>query len=316
MKRDLEIAALDGLGLRTTLFEPDGHASAAIIMSGATAVPRGYYSAFASYLAGCGAAVVTYDYRGSGEPPAQLRQSIARMRDWGELDAPGVIAWLRARYPELPLYLVGHSYGGHALLLAPNNHLVSRAVTIASFLGYWGNCLFPDNYRIYALMKLVVPVATALFGYSPGSRMGFGEDLAAGVALEWRRWVLRPRYFLDDPTLFSLRNGANYRGDLIMLALTDDRWAKRAAIEGLAAAFTGTTPRIMAVDPETYGSNGAGHMGFFRSANGEALWPIVREALNLQGERDGHAAPLRVYVGEPTRHRAIDGGETAPRVDA
>jgi predicted alpha/beta hydrolase len=316
MKRDLEIGALDGLLLRATLFEPDGQPSAAIIMSGATAVPRRYYAAFAAYLAGCGTAVVTYDYRGSGEQPSQLRHSPARMRDWGELDAPGVIAWLHARYPELPLYLIGHSYGGHALLLAPNNHLVSRAVTIASFLGYWGNCAFPDNYRIYALMKFVVPVGTALFGYSPGSRIGFGEDLASGVALEWRRWVLRRRYFLDDPTLLSLRNGASYRGDLVMLELADDRWAKRSAIEGLASAFTGTTPRIMTVDPQAHGSSGAGHMGFFRSTNGPALWPIVRDALNLQGERDGHAAPIRVYVGESTRHRAFDGGQAAPRMDA
>jgi predicted alpha/beta hydrolase len=282
MKRDLEIPALDGTLLRTTLFEGEHPPSAAIVMSGATAVPRGYYSAFASYLASSGAAVVTYDYRSSGEAPAVLRRSRARMRDWGELDAPGVIAWLRARYPALPLYLVGHSYGGHALLLAPNNHEISRAVTIASFLGYWGNCAFPDNYRIYALMKFVVPVATAFFGYSPGSRMGFGEDLASGVAREWRKWVLQPRYFLDDPSLLSLRNGANYHGELIMLELTDDRWATRNAIEGLATAFTGTTPRIRTVDPQAHGSSGAGHMGFFRSANGPSMWPIVREALALQ----------------------------------
>ena len=296
MKRDLAIAALDGELLRATLFESDEEPRAAIVMSGATAVPRRYYAAFASYLASCGAAVVTYDYRGSGEAPAVLRRSRARMRDWGELDAAGVIAWLRTRYPELPLCLAGHSYGGHGLLLAPNNHLISRAVTVASFLGYWGNCAFPDSYRIYALMKFAVPVATALLRYSPGSRMGFGEDLASGVALEWRRWVLRPRYFLDDPTLLSLRNGANYRGDLVMLELTDDRWATRTAIEGLAAAFTGTTPRILTVDPQAYGASGAGHMGFFRSANGPALWPIVRDALNLKGELDGHAAQLHVHV--------------------
>ena len=281
MKQDVTVAALDDVSLRATLFEPDEPPRAAVVMSGATAVPRGYYAAFASYLASGGAAVVTYDYRGSGEEPAALRRSRARMRDWGELDAPGVIAWLRARYPELPLYLVGHSFGGHALLIAPNNHLISRAVTIASFLGYWGNCAFPDNYRIYALMKFAVPIGTALFGYSPGSRMGFGEDLASGVALEWRRWVLRPRYFLDDPTMLSLRNGANYRGVLVMLALTDDRWATHAAIEGLASAFTGTAPCIRTVDPAAYGSRGAGHMGFFRSANGPALWPIVRDALAL-----------------------------------
>jgi predicted alpha/beta hydrolase len=79
-----------------------------------------------------------------------------------------------------------------------------------------------------------------------------------------------------------LRNGANYHGDLVMLELTDDRWATRNAIEGLASAFTGTTPQIRTVDPQVRGSSGAGHMGFFRSANGPSMWPIVREALALQ----------------------------------
>lgn len=282
MKHDLTIPALDGLPLRATLFEDEPQPRAAVIVSGATAVPRGYYAAFAAYLAGCGAVAVTYDYRGSGEPPEQLRRSDARMRDWGERDASGVIAWMRARYPQLALHLVGHSYGGHALLLAPNNYEVSRALTVASFLGYWGNCRFPDNYRIYALMKFVVPVVTAIFGYSPGSRIGFGEDLASGIAREWRKWVLQPRYFLDDASLTSLRNGAGYHGELVMLELTDDRWATRRAIEGLASAFTGTTPQIRSVDPRDDGAGVVGHMGFFRSANGRAMWPIAREALALQ----------------------------------
>lgn len=282
MKCDVEIGALDGLPLRATLFEPLGEASAAVIVSGATAVPRGYYAGFASYLAGCGAVTVTYDYRGSGESAQQLSRSDARMRDWGERDAPGVIAWIRGRYPQLALHLVGHSYGGHALLLAPNNGEVSRALTVASFLGYWGNCRFPDNYRIYALMKFIVPVVTASVGYLPGSRIGFGEDLARGIALEWRKWVLQPRYFLDDRTLDSLRNGASYHGDLVMLELTDDRWATRSAIEGLASAFSGTTAEIRRIDPRDYGASVVGHMGFFRSANGPAMWPIARDALALQ----------------------------------
>ncbi len=293
--RDVAIPALDGLPLRATLFEPDQEPRAAVIVSGATAVPRGYYAGIATYLAGRGATVVTYDYRGSGEPPEQLRRSDARMRDWGERDAPGVIAWLRARYPDLPIGLVGHSYGGHALLLAPNNHEISRAVTIASGLGYWGTCAPSQRYRVYTLMKFIVPFGIAVFGYSPGSRMGFGEDLAAGIAREWRKWVLRPRYFLDDPTLASLRNGANYRGELLMLAPHDDLWITPGDVEGLAAAFSGTRPEVRVLDPPACGVRAIAHMGFFRSAN-SALWQIVSDALELQGERHGDSAQLHVHV--------------------
>jgi predicted alpha/beta hydrolase len=289
------IPALDGVALRATLFEP-GHApSAAVLVSGATAVPRGYYAGLATYLAQCGAAVVTYDYRGSGEPPEQLRRSGARMRDWGERDASGVIAWLRSRYAELPIHLVGHSFGGHALLLAPNNAEISRAVTVASGLGYWGTCAPSQRYRVYALMKFMVPLGIAVFGYSPGSRMGFGEDLAPGVAREWRKWVLRPRYFLDDPTLASLRNGAKYHGELLMLVPRDDLWITVGDTEGLAAAFTGTQPEVRVLDPTACGVRAIAHMGFFRSAN-SALWPILSDALELQGARNGDPAQLHVHV--------------------
>ncbi|MGB6986513.1 MAG: alpha/beta fold hydrolase [Candidatus Aquilonibacter sp.] len=293
--RAVTIPALDGLTLRATLFEPECDPRAAVIVSGATAVPRGYYAGIAAYLARCGATVVTYDYRGSGEPPDQLRRSTARMRDWGERDAPGVIAWLRSRYPELPIHLVGHSFGGHALLLAPNNHEISRAVTIASGLGYWGTCAPSERYRVYTLMKFIVPAGILLFGYSPGSRIGFGEDLASGVAREWRKWVLHRRYFLDDPTLTSLRNGANYRGTLLMLAPRDDLWITLGDVEELATAFTGTQPEVRAIDPKAYGVNAIAHMGFFRSAN-SAAWPIVSDALDLQGARNGNPAQLHVHV--------------------
>jgi predicted alpha/beta hydrolase len=280
MTREVTVAALDGLPLRATLFEPQ-RPRAAVIVSGATAVPRGYYGPFATFLSDAGAAVLTYDYRGSGESPEVLRRSDARMRDWSERDFAGVVAWMRKRYSDRPLHAVGHSHGGHALLLAPNNREIERAVTVASGLGYWRNCAPGERYRVYALMKIVTPLAVRLCGYSPGSRIGFGEDLAPGVAREWCRWVLQPRYFLDDPTLDSLRNGACYRGSLMMLGLADDRWIGREAIEGLASAFVGTAPQIHQIDPREFGLVAVGHMGFFRSGN-SALWPIVADSLELE----------------------------------
>ncbi len=282
MTRDVTIAAGDGEPLRATLFEPEGPPRVTTIVSGATAVPRGFYRSFASYLCGRGAAVVTYDYRGSGLPPDLLRRSTARMRDWGERDFSGIVSWMRKRYHRLPVYAIGHSYGGHALLLSAYNGEIDRAVTIASGLGYWKNCAPVERYRVYALMRFAIPLGIAACGYSPGSRMGFGEDLAAGVAREWAKWVLAPRYFLDDPTLESVRNGANFRGPLCMFGLSDDLWATQRSMEELAAAFTGTTPRLRTITPRDAGLSRIGHMGFFRSGNGPALWPIVADTLELE----------------------------------
>ena len=101
MKHDLTIRCSRWPTVARNAIEDEPQPRAAVIVSGATAVPRGYYAAFAAYLAGCGAVARHLDYRGSGEPAEQLRRSDARMRDWGERDASGVIASMRARYRPL-----------------------------------------------------------------------------------------------------------------------------------------------------------------------------------------------------------------------
>ncbi|HVA33903.1 MAG TPA: alpha/beta fold hydrolase [Candidatus Baltobacteraceae bacterium] len=271
--REIDVGALDGMPLRATLFEPASPARA-VIVSGATATPRGFYNAFASYLAQRGNVVLTYDYRGCGEPPAQLRRSTARMRDWGASDFAGTIDWMRTRFPELALHVVGHSMGGHALLMAPNNSDIACGVTVATQLGYWRLCAPGERYRVWMLLNLLAPVAMRLHGYVPGSRLGLGEDMAAGIMREWRRWCNSPHYFFDDPTMAQLlRSAASYRAPTLLVGLSDDPWATPAAIDAFAAHFD--RARRMTVDAKALGLGTIGHFGFFRSRNGPALWPNI-----------------------------------------
>jgi len=46
---------------------PRGAKRHAVLINSATAVPRKVYRGFAGYLAGRGCAVLTYDYRGTGD---------------------------------------------------------------------------------------------------------------------------------------------------------------------------------------------------------------------------------------------------------
>ena len=279
---DLHFEATDGVALRATHFEPSGAARAAVVVAGGTAIPRRFYRPFAQFLAERGAAVLTFDYRASGEPPQDLRRSKARMRDWAEYDVPGAIRFMRERYSHLALQLVGHSYGGQALLLAPNNSEVARAVAVAAQAGYWRFMGGAEKYRIYALMNFAIPIVTRAFGYAPCSRLGFGEDLASGVMLEWRKWILMRSYFFSDPTLASLGNAQQFRGDLLMIGLSDDPWATPRAIDVLANGFTAARVVRREINPHDAGLEHIGHMGFFRSENGVALWPQIAAFLGLQ----------------------------------
>jgi predicted alpha/beta hydrolase len=285
---DITFPAKDGYSLGGTLFLPRGAKRHAVLISSATAVPRQIYKGFASYLAGRGSAVLTYDYRGTGDSRQKslvgynksksLAGFQASISDWAALDAAAAVTWMRDRYNGLPLGYVGHSFGGQALGLLPNNTEIARALLIASQAGYWGLMTSPERYRVYALLNFVGVPLTRLLGYAPG-RMGLGLDLPKGVFLQWVRWVMNKRYMFDDPTLEALANFPNYRGALRALCISDDPWATRPAVDLLCSGFTSITPDIDTITPSDVGVARIGHFGFFRSQHRDMLWRGAAEWL-------------------------------------
>jgi predicted alpha/beta hydrolase len=162
---DITFPAADGYLLGATLFLPRGAKRNAVLINSATAAPRKIYRGFAGYLARRGCAVLTYDYRGTGDSrqkslvgynqPKSLVGFKASMSDWAALDVTAAVAWMRERYKSLPLNYVGHSFGGQALGLLANNTEVSRALLIAAQAGYWKLMASPERYRVYAMLNFV-----------------------------------------------------------------------------------------------------------------------------------------------------------------
>ncbi|TAH69350.1 MAG: alpha/beta fold hydrolase [Rhodopseudomonas palustris] len=288
---DITFPATDGFALAATLYLPLGARRNAVLINSATAVPRKIYRGFASYLARRGSAVLTYDYRGIGgsRPPpprgSNRAPSLARfeatMADWAAKDVTAAVAWMRERYDTLPLRYVGHSFGGQALGLLPNNHEISRALLVAAQAGSWKLIAHPERYRVALLLNVLGVPLTHLFGYAPG-RIGLGEDLPKGVFLQWVDWVMRERYMFDDKSLVALANFPFYRGALRALCFTDDPWATRPAVEMLCDGFESVRPEILTIAPEDAGVEAIGHFGFFRPEHRETLWRAAAEWLEGQ----------------------------------
>jgi predicted alpha/beta hydrolase len=269
---DITFQAVDGYALAATLFMPRGPRQQTVLINSATAVPRKIYAAFATYLAGRGNVVVTYDYRGiGGSKPATLNGFSASMSEWAARDVTAAVDYMRARWPTMRLNYVGHSFGAQALGLLPNNNQVSRALFVAGQAAYWGLMSGSERYRVYLLMNFIGKPITQVMGYAPG-RLGIGEDLPKGVFLEWTRWVNSKRYMFDDATLKTLANFARYRGALRALAFTDDAWAPAPAVELLCSGFTATKPEVVSISPQGAGAEKIGHLGFFRADNRDRLW--------------------------------------------
>jgi predicted alpha/beta hydrolase len=278
---DITFPAADGYLLAASLFLPRGAKRNAVLINSATAVPRKVYRGFAGYLAKRGCAVLTYDYRGTGgsrqqaltgyNQPKSLVGFKASMSEWAALDVAAAVAWMRDRYKTLPFGYIGHSFGGQALGLVPNNGEVSRALLIAAQAGYWKLMASPERFRVYAMLNFVGHPLTRMLGYAPGWA-GLGEDLPKGVFEQWLGWVMSPRYMFDDVNLKALRNFPNYKGALRALCMSDDPWATRPAVDLLCSGFTAIKPDIITVTPADTGAPRIGHFGFFRPEHRDTLW--------------------------------------------
>jgi predicted alpha/beta hydrolase len=270
---DLTISARDGYPLAATLYPADG--AALLVINSATGTPRGYYRAFARYAAGRGIATVTYDYRGVGgsRPAGALRRLQATMRDWAELDASAVLEWALRAFPGRRLLVVGHSFGGQCLGLLPQAARIERVALVASQIGYWRGLAPRDRLPAWFAMHLLIPGLSRPLGYFPASKVGLGEDLPKGVALEWARWCRSPNYLFDHLTAAEHAAYQAFRAPIVSYKVSDDSFASGDAVERLLAFYPQSRPLLRTVTPEEMGLPALGHFGPFRSALRERLWP-------------------------------------------
>jgi predicted alpha/beta hydrolase len=259
---EITLTASDGYRLGATLI---GSGRPVLIMP-ATGVPQSYYAKFAAYLAGRGFSALTFDYRGIGRSlEGSIDKSKARMRDWATLDAAAAFDSLQGK-----VSIVGHSFGGQALGLLPDPSRIAGAVMVGSQSGYWRNWPALGRAWMWPATHVGLPLVSRLFGYFPGSRLGFGEDLPAGVALEWARWCRNPRYLVGDLGVEDAY--ARVEARIRAYAVTDDPFAPRRAVDALGRLYPNSRWETRAVAPGDLGVKSIGHFGFFRERFRDSLW--------------------------------------------
>lgn len=248
------------------------------------AVKRSYYEPYARYLSDNGFRVITFDYRGiGGSRPGSLRKLKTTMRGWGENDLAAAIDWASTRYPEAKLAIVGHSAGGQLLGLAHNNDRVSALLAVAAQSGYWGHWDPPRKYLLGFLWYVLIPTLANALSFFPAKAIGLGENMPAGVALEWARWARHPDYIVD-PEGRPLRDGfARFRAPIRAYSFTDDGYAPRRAVEALLGFYVNSQKEHRHVAPAELGERTIGHFGFFRERFRDSLWRESADWLKKQG---------------------------------
>lgn len=268
---ELTIPAVDGFELAATVF---GDGPDVVIVNAATAVPRTFYTTFATYLADHGFTVVTYDYRGiGGSRPASLRGFRCQVSDWGMLDGQGVLDWVERKYQPDNIFMVGHSVGGHMPGLMTGVDRITALATLSAQSGHWAMQGGNETKRLLFGTYVVLPVLSHIFGYFPWSKFGPAEDLPKGAALQWAKWVKDPEYMMGDDSL-PLERFSNLTAPVLAYSIDDDDWGTERSVRKMMSNFANV--EYEHIVPAELGLEPLGHVGFFRPGN-EVLWDSTLE---------------------------------------
>lgn len=267
------LMALDGYRLSAYLYRPKGEPIGNIIVAGATGVSQRFYKRFAEYACNRGYNVLTMDYRGIGESKqGSLRDLKMSFIDWGRLDIAAAVDFMAAN-DTLPLFMVGHSYGGHALGLLPNHHKIKAGYFFATGAGWAGWMPLMEALKTHLLWNVVLPVIVAWKGYMAWSMLGMGEDLPVGVYEDWKRWCTYQNYFFDDPSMAAVaQRYGNVRTPAVFANATDDAWALPISRDAFIRGYRNAP--IITKDIVPTSEEVIGHMGYFRSPAAH-LWDDV-----------------------------------------
>lgn len=269
----LQIACADGVRLGGHLWHGQGTLGV-VVINAATGVLARYYHRYAAFLASAGFDAITYDYRGIGESrPQSLKGFACRWRDWGTQDFAAVLDMAEHRAGGRPVMVVGHSIGGFLPGLAPRLDRCSAILTVGAQYAYWRDYAPSARLRHLAKWHIAMPALTAILGYFPGSRLGWLEDLPAGVAYEWAFRRARAEHSFpaaERPEM--LRRLSTFRGPLLGVTASDDPYGTPAAIARTLAYYTGASRSRLLLSPADLGVERIGHFDLFHARHKNGFW--------------------------------------------
>jgi predicted alpha/beta hydrolase len=280
MTQPTQIITTDGTPIWATHFAPNTPTRGQIMVAGATAVPQYFYRRFAAHANAQGFAVTTFDYRGIGlSAPKTLRGYRMNWLDWGRKDMPAVLAAMQAQ-SNAPVFVVGHSYGGHGFGLMPTHAQVRRFYGFGVGAGWSGYMPKWERLRVEFLWHVLSPALNAAFGFSPWKLLRMGENLPLDLFYQWRRWCGFPHYYFDDPTMQSeLGTYAQVKTPLAFVNALDDTWASPRSRDAFVAGYLNAPIERIAIAPQALGLTQIGHMGYFRPG-AEALWDAALQVFD------------------------------------
>lgn len=276
-----EFRALDGRRLVGRIFRPEERARWAVLIAGGTGLRQQLYFGIADELRARGALCLAFDYRdiGASRGEQRLAESKTLKQHWGELDLPAALDHLAAQAPGLPVRHLGHSAGAQLVGLMPNVGRIDRMAHVAGSSGYMRRISGRTRWLAYFLIRIYLPLSSRLLGYALCRPIGWGENLPAGVALQWADWCSKPGYVSNA---FGRTIDQHYfdeiRCPVLNVRCADDPIASEANVDDFLRLLPNAEVERLVLDPGELGLERLGHTDFFRARN-RAAWQQVLDWL-------------------------------------
>lgn len=272
--RTLNISGPEKRTVECSFFEPDT-TSGVVIIAPSMGTPRRFYEPFARWLEEQGYAAIIFDYFGMFKTPENKNREV-HILNWGFKDLEAVIQFAKEKFPELPLFYVGHSVGGQILPLPGHANSISAAVLAAAqnaSKNHWSGFV---GIAVRIFWYGIIPFCTTFMNGLPGWAYGGKYELHPRVAKEWGGWGRNPRGMLGT----SEEARKRYREidvPVKFLSFYDDTmFAPKASVQQLYNDFGSTVKEHTHITKSMAQGAKIRHFYFFRPEL-NFLWPMVTE---------------------------------------
>lgn len=271
----------DGWTLKINRFtpaDPSISPKAIVVILPAMGAHARPYRFMAQALSDLGSITYTVDPRGHGQSlPLPKRGIDYGIDDFLRHDIPAVLGYAREHSKNLPIFMIGHSYGGHlsAAYAAENPGHIAGVITLTTSQLYY-KTFSPFSLAIYAGFSLM---AKAL-GYVPGQHVGWGTPMARQQVLDWAKWGFTGNFKGTDGRHFApLIKEMQTPG--LCIGFTDDtRLGPANAIYQFSKLFPDDKVTHWSLSPEDLETSKLGHFDHLRG--GASLWPRLDKWISDQ----------------------------------
>lgn len=277
-RQKITIAAADGRELSGRWWQGADASGRSVVFLPALAAPQEYLNFFASFLAGAGWGVLTFDYRSVGSSRDGTADQRVTLDDWVGLDLPAAVAEARRLADPRFLAVIGHSIGGQLFGQSPIRSSVDAALFLSVQRGIPRFYSGAGRIRIeYAYS--VFPLLIGMLGRLPVSKYTLPDTCSGRAIRQWIRWG-RSGVYTDIEGRNVEPRFADFTGPLTAVTIEDDElYAPAESVEAVTRLFTSARISRETLKPEDFGAESIGHFGLFHRRAPRDLWERIESWL-------------------------------------